>query len=879
MELPVNETIKPHESGTAHKPERRQGLEQLKSTVWKRLPAGLRNLYLRWFTPEAIAPEQTRARMQVKKIETRLSRFSLVERAEAELQRLADHSPDRWLRREAAWRLALQQANRDSAKNLEQALHCLAIAGQGEFNRPRLNQIVVIKVECMNRFGKPRQARRLLARATRKNQDPNLALAAVNLEEQAEARLCLINRVLERHGLLPVTAEFSPDKSPLDRLDATKASAASSRGQEMQSPKVSVLMPARNAAATIDTALRSICRQTWKNWETIVVDDASTDETAAAVKAWSERDPRIRLLQAERNLGAYAARNRALLEADGELVTVHDADDWSHPEKLERQVRHLLANPQLPGNLSQAVRIDGDLRLQRRPRAGVYLFDNLSSLLFRREKVMEKLGFWDSVRFGADDEFMERFRQQFGDSALAIVDPAPLALVRVSPQSLTGHSRFGIRKGAVSGARREYVEVQNFHRHRSGIVRYPFPMDERPFPVPEPMWLEPEPKPGGRRHFDLILASDFRLPAGTSRSNAEEIKVQQKLGLRTGLLHLPRYDLNPDAPINSAIRKLVDGDRVQFIVAGEKIDCDLLVVRHPPILGERREQLPEIRAKTVAVVVNQTPRKDYGRHSEISYELESCRKNLEESFGQPGIWYPNSPLTRQALLRHHAPELANTELAAEDWCNIIDVDEWRCDRRRARPGHTVRIGRISRDDWRKWPTDPKQLLAAYPPSPRHQICVLGGAQSAQKLLGRLPDNWQVAPLGSRHPREFLRELDVFVYFTAPELVETFSRSILESMAVGIPVVTHPNQRELFREAALYALPEQAAEVVDGLMAEPARYREQVETARDFVRHKFGHEHHIRRLRQLLPIPPPPSPVLDCAKCDEAQAVADCNLQE
>lgn len=111
-------------------------------------------------------------------------------------------------------------------------------------------------------------------------------------------------------------------------------------------PRVSVITPAHNAGRLIERALRSVAAQTYTDWEVIVVDDASTDDTAERARATGV--PRI-VLPVERNIRPAAARNLALREATGELVTFLDADDEWLPEFLERQVALYDAERVKPG--------------------------------------------------------------------------------------------------------------------------------------------------------------------------------------------------------------------------------------------------------------------------------------------------------------------------------------------------------------------------------------------------------------------------------------------------------------------------------------------------------------------------------------------------
>jgi teichuronic acid biosynthesis glycosyltransferase TuaG len=102
-------------------------------------------------------------------------------------------------------------------------------------------------------------------------------------------------------------------------------------------PLVSVIMPAYNAASTIAESIGSVVAQSYPNWELIVVDDGSTDDTASVVAGLGLAPSKLCVITQE-NAGVGAARNRAIEEAHGELIAFLDADDVWKPERLERQV-------------------------------------------------------------------------------------------------------------------------------------------------------------------------------------------------------------------------------------------------------------------------------------------------------------------------------------------------------------------------------------------------------------------------------------------------------------------------------------------------------------------------------------------------------------
>ncbi|MGB1035216.1 MAG: glycosyltransferase family 2 protein, partial [Primorskyibacter sp.] len=107
-------------------------------------------------------------------------------------------------------------------------------------------------------------------------------------------------------------------------------------------PLVSVIVPARDCADTLPTALRSLCQQTHQTLEIIVVENGSTDATASVAARWATAHPgRIRVLRAPDAASAYDARNLGMATATGAYVTVLDADDWAHPQRITRQVATL----------------------------------------------------------------------------------------------------------------------------------------------------------------------------------------------------------------------------------------------------------------------------------------------------------------------------------------------------------------------------------------------------------------------------------------------------------------------------------------------------------------------------------------------------------
>lgn len=105
-----------------------------------------------------------------------------------------------------------------------------------------------------------------------------------------------------------------------------------------EKPLVSIITPLYNAASYIAQTITSITEQHYTNWEHIIVDDGSTDNSVAIVITLAKKDPRIKLSIGAKNNGAAFCRNKATTLAQGKYIAFLDADDLWHPEKLERQI-------------------------------------------------------------------------------------------------------------------------------------------------------------------------------------------------------------------------------------------------------------------------------------------------------------------------------------------------------------------------------------------------------------------------------------------------------------------------------------------------------------------------------------------------------------
>lgn len=105
---------------------------------------------------------------------------------------------------------------------------------------------------------------------------------------------------------------------------------------------VSIITPSYNSSVYIGATIKSIFSQTYKNWELIIVDDCSTDDSIEIIEAYCKMDSRIKLIKLNNNSGAAVARNTGLENASGRFIAFLDSDDKWLPNKLEKQINFML---------------------------------------------------------------------------------------------------------------------------------------------------------------------------------------------------------------------------------------------------------------------------------------------------------------------------------------------------------------------------------------------------------------------------------------------------------------------------------------------------------------------------------------------------------
>jgi hypothetical protein len=216
-------------------------------------------------------------------------------------------------------------------------------------------------------------------------------------------------------------------------------------------PRVSVVAAIYNGAADVEAACRSVLAQTFADFELVIVDDGSTDETPEIVQRLGSADPRIKYFRNAAQMGQTRSLNRGLQLARGELIARIDADDLFRPAKLERQVEFIDAHPEIDvvGTWAMMVNETGapiGVFQAPLPRAAIdFALLHSSpichvSVLMRRSAALSVGGYQPEFRYAADFKLWSDLRR--AGSRFANLDEV-LVDYRVSTSTFGGASRLG----------------------------------------------------------------------------------------------------------------------------------------------------------------------------------------------------------------------------------------------------------------------------------------------------------------------------------------------------------------------------------------------------------------------------------------------------
>lgn len=459
----------------------------------------------------------------------------------------------------------------------------LALAKQmqqlGKANRSRKETVYLVYF-CLLMLGQPKEAYTELQAYVQQNpDDADAKFALANAVEDDQQRIALINQAYAVHGFSGIRLK---DKAkPLSMSNVVGLPAAKVKGRL----KVSIVMPIYNAGEQVRIAIESLLAQTYENIEIIAVDDCSPDNTFEILKALEKQDARVKAVQPIENGGAYAARNVGLSHATGDLLTTHDSDDWSHPQKIATQVAYLEQHPDVKGCSAHWIRAHENLAFTQNWRPNNMLIHwSQSSFMFRRE-VLESIGEWDHVRIGGDTEYIWRMQAHFGKKAFAkIYSDTPLAFALDEESSLTRTKATHVRT-VYFGLRHIYREICAWWHANHANLHVKNAKEKRTFTAPRSMF-ERSDEP---LVFDTVIAGDFSRLQDCQQAARW---VSQHRSQKVALFHWPSFHKDPEPLCNLYFEMLQQG-KVEPIVMGQVVKSHVYAVTEQDLLNYPLDGYPE----------------------------------------------------------------------------------------------------------------------------------------------------------------------------------------------------------------------------------------------------------------------------------------------
>ncbi|MBM2617577.1 glycosyltransferase family 2 protein [Actinoplanes sp. LDG1-06] len=601
--------------------------------------------------------------------------------------------------------------------------------------------------------------------------------------------------------------------------------------------RVSVIVTAYRPDRGLITAVRSILAQSWANIEVIIVDDASPPEFEPVLREAVALGERITLIRMPENSGTYAARNAGLDAAGGEFATFQDSDDWSHPLRVERQVRPLIDDRKLVATTSDGLAVTDQLMCTRPGvRSGRF---NPSSLLLRRSAVLRTVGYFDRLRKAADSEYIGRIQAAFGAGRVRHVDSPPLALIRLSSGSL---SRSEIRAHWMHPARTAYMSAYQRHHHliaaRRASAFRPADGSDRPFPAPDHLLGQVR-----GRAYDVVMVADWRFLESAQRAALDEIRALHTAGLRVALLQLDSYRAMQlrRVPLAAPVQDLVNDGVADRIAPDDPVEAALLVVRQAAVLQFTSGDTSRCRAARALIVADRAPVRSDG--SDHRYDPPTCTDAVRRLFGADPLWVPQDPGVRAALR-----EVGN--LDPEDLPVALAPAGWVADRTGASAG--APIAGTDLCDAANWPPDAADSLAVCRRLPEADVRVRLPDRPADSLSVPLEPTWLGYQAADLAPRPFLHQLDFYLHFPPREQAEWFSRPAFEAAAAGCVVATPARYRGLYGDAAVYCTRSEVEPLIARYRADPGLFAAQSRRARQTVSVTGDPARFVERIMSLLP---------------------------
>ena len=346
-----------------------------------------------------------------------------------------------------------------------------------------------------------------------------------------------------------------------------------------------------------------------------------------------------------------------------------------------------------------------------------------------------------------------------------------------------------------------------------------------------------------RLAYEVVIVGDLRLPGATGRAIAEEIRALARAGYRTALLHVQGPLLERPKLINPLIQAGIDGGLADLVDSEVPIAARLAVAHHPGVFRHLPARVPRIEADCKLLIVNHPLLDAEGNGY---FPANKTAWTVQEVLGQGVKVAPATARIRAQFEQVFWP----LELFEHDWPPILEPDqfgvisqEWR--------RNAIVIGRHGPNDALAWPEDRSDLRAAYPNGAEITVRVVGSDTELARCFGDAVRTWSIVDPRMVDVRKFLRQIDVFVCFTAARTVQPARIEVAEALVSGMPAVLPIHFQPTFGEGAIYTEPQAVPATLAMLRADPELRMEQAERGRAIVTDSFSHDAHVRRVRDLI----------------------------
>lgn len=646
------------------------------------------------------------------------------------------------------------------------------------------------------------------------------------------------NWIFESFELAPIALQPG-DGTAFDRVVPAVVPPASTA----PGPLVSIVMSVFKPDQSLVTALRSLSAQTWPHLQVLVVDDCSPAEYQPMIEEAVALDERFELHRMAENGGTYKIRNYAIARARGEFIAFQDSDDWSHPERIERQIRPLIDDERRVATLSRSVRVFSNLSSNKIGYAP--LRRNVSSLMLRRDAVIAELGGFDEVRKSADSEFLERMEMHYDDDRILTL-PEPLALVQLTVGSLSRTDfQFGWRDGNRVAYRQafEYWHQQVARGEESVRIE---PGSPRRFPAPRALLGIPTDTP---RRCDVAVISDWRDGPPRSAGAADEVRALAGAGLSVEMLHAEtmRFAARPRlAPADATMQLQADGV-ASFARWEEPLSVAVALVRDPELLCyPRRSDTLAVTADAVVIRASYPPRSP--EDGSYVYDPVAVERVALSLLGHEPVWQPATAEIAAALRADGA-----TAPVAEPGHLGVVAGQRRAHRgvRATRPiiGTTGLDGGATRDT-----PSVAEMRRLLPDDDAYDVRIRDPhfAITAKRAAQGLPGNWLLSR--TTELEDFLDQLDMFIGFPRRTWGPDLPQEVAVAAARGCLLVLPPEHASQLGDAAICVGESEVVGVVDRLWQDPEGFAAQQERGYRWAEQLLGPAAFRRRLSAASGVP-------------------------